>query len=45
VNKDKKIRELELELARTKLALVEVECRSQEMSHKLTAVSGELQVS
>ncbi|XP_067941177.1 rab GTPase-activating protein 1-like [Watersipora subatra] len=42
-SKDKKIRELELELARTKLALVQVECRSQEMSHELTATQTELQ--
>ena len=44
IDKDKKIRELELELAQTKLALVQIECRSQEMSHELTAKDAELQV-
>jgi len=44
-SKDKKIRELELELAQTKLALVQIECRSQEMSHELTNKHSELQVS
>lgn len=42
--KEKKIRELELELAQTKLALVQIECRSQEMSHELTTKHSELQV-
>jgi len=42
-DKDKKIRELELELAQTKLALVQIECRSQEMSHELTSKKTELQ--
>ncbi|KAF6038390.1 RABGAP1 [Bugula neritina] len=42
-SKDKKIRELELELAQTKLALVQIECRSQEMSHELTNKHSELQ--
>ena len=43
-DKEKKIRELELELAQTKLALVQIECRSQEMSHELTSKNTELQV-
>lgn len=30
----KQIRELELELAQTKLALVEAACRAQELEHK-----------
>lgn len=38
-----KVRELELELAQTKLALVEAECRSQDLNHQLTTISVEMQ--
>ena len=31
------IRELELELAQTKLALVETECKNQDLSHQFSA--------
>lgn len=37
------VRELELELAQTKLALVEAECRSQDLTHQLTTISMEMQ--
>ncbi|XP_076260530.1 GTPase activating protein and centrosome-associated isoform X4 [Rhynchophorus ferrugineus] len=39
---DERIRELELELARTKLAQVEAECRNQNLTHKLRATEQEL---
>ena len=39
---EQQVRELELELAQTKLALVEAECRSQDLTHQLTAVTSEL---
>ncbi|KAG8196661.1 hypothetical protein JTE90_006571 [Oedothorax gibbosus] len=38
-------RELELELARTKLALVEAECKNQDLTHQLNAAVNELQTS
>ncbi|GIY42432.1 rab GTPase-activating protein 1 [Caerostris extrusa] len=38
-------RELELELARTKLALVESECKNQDLTHQLNAAVNELQTS
>lgn len=34
-----RIRELELELAKTKLDKVEAECRNQDLNHKLTTIS------
>jgi len=36
-DKDQLIRELELELAQTKLALVESECKNQDLLHQLNA--------
>ncbi|XP_044593571.1 rab GTPase-activating protein 1-like isoform X2 [Cotesia glomerata] len=38
-----RVRELELELAQTKLAHVEAECRNQDLTHQLHAASSELQ--
>ena len=38
VDAEQRLRELELELAQTKLSLVEAECRSQELEHKLWAI-------
>ncbi|XP_054717998.1 rab GTPase-activating protein 1-like [Uloborus diversus] len=38
-------RELELELARTKLALVEAECKNQDLTHQLNTAINELQTS
>lgn len=38
-----KLRELELELAQTKLALVEAECQNQELIHQLTNIQAEAQ--
>ena len=43
--KDRLIRELELELAQTKLALVESECRTQDLTHQLNAAITEIQAS
>ncbi|KAF4521654.1 hypothetical protein B566_EDAN009387 [Ephemera danica] len=40
-----RVRELELELAQTKLAHVEAECRNQDLTHQLTTASTELQAS
>ncbi|XP_013782186.1 rab GTPase-activating protein 1-like isoform X2 [Limulus polyphemus] len=42
---DKQIRELELELAQTKLALVESECKNQDLTHQLNTALQELQAS
>ncbi|KAG1665850.1 Rab GTPase-activating protein 1 [Nymphon striatum] len=42
---EKRIRELELELAQTKLALVEAECKNQDSTHQLNAALAELQSS
>ncbi|KFM66118.1 Rab GTPase-activating protein 1, partial [Stegodyphus mimosarum] len=42
---DSQARELELELARTKLALVEAECKNQDLTHQLNAAMNELQTS
>ncbi|XP_066588338.1 rab GTPase-activating protein 1-like [Prorops nasuta] len=39
-----RVRELELELAQTKLAHVEAECRNQDLTHQLHATASELQV-
>ena len=36
--KDERIKELELELAKTKLALVETECKNQDLTHQLGAL-------
>lgn len=38
VDAEQRLRELELELAQTKLSLVEAECRSQELEHRLSAI-------
>ncbi|XP_037082185.1 rab GTPase-activating protein 1-like, partial [Pollicipes pollicipes] len=43
--RDARIRELELELARTKLAQVEVECKNQDLTHQMHAALAELQAS
>ncbi len=43
--KDRQIRELELELAQTKLALVESECKTQDLTHELGTAITELQAS
>ncbi len=43
--RDKQIRELELELAQTKLALVESECKTQDLTHQLNSALNELQTS
>jgi hypothetical protein len=40
--KDRLIHELELELAQTKLALVESECKLQDMTHQLGTAVAEL---
>ena len=45
VEKERIVRELELELAQTKLALVESECKTQDLTHQLNAAIGELQAS
>lgn len=45
VEKDQLIRELELELAQTKLALVEAECKTQDLTHQLNAAVNEIQAS
>ena len=37
VDTEERLRELELELAQTKLSLVEAECRAQDLEHKLSA--------
>ena len=39
-----RIRELELELAQTKLALVETECKNQDLTHQFNATIQDLQV-
>ena len=39
------IRELELELAQTKLQLVESECKTQDLEHQLNSAVGEIQSS
>lgn len=44
-DKDQLIRELELELAQTKLALVESECKNQDLLHQLNATMVEAQSS
>lgn len=44
-DKDQLIRELELELAQTKLALVESECKNQDLIHQLNATVIEAQSS
>jgi len=41
---ERHVRELELELAQTKLALVESECKTQDLTHQLTSAVTEIQV-
>jgi len=43
--RDRQIRELELELAQTKLALVESECKTQDLTHQLNAALNDIQAS
>ena len=45
VEKERAIRELELELAQTKLALVESECKTQDLTHQLNTAITEIQAS
>ncbi|WAR30302.1 RBGP1-like protein, partial [Mya arenaria] len=45
LNLESRVRELELELAQTKLALVEAECKSQDLTHQLTSAVTEIQAS
>lgn len=45
IDLERQIRELELELAQTKLALVESECKTQDLTHQLNAAIGEIQTS
>ncbi len=40
--RDRQIRELELELAQTKLALVESECKTQDLTHQLNTALSEI---
>lgn len=35
LSSEQRLRQVELELARTKLALVEAQCRNQELEHRL----------
>ncbi|KAL4219350.1 Rab GTPase-activating protein 1 [Mactra antiquata] len=42
---ERQVRDLELELAQTKLALVEAECKSQELTHQLNSAVSEIQAS
>lgn len=42
---EKRVRDLELELAQTKLALVESECKLQDQTHQLNAALSEIQTS
>uniref|UniRef100_A0A158R5T0 PID domain-containing protein n=1 Tax=Syphacia muris TaxID=451379 RepID=A0A158R5T0_9BILA len=39
--KEEHIKQIELELAQTKLALVEAQCRNQDLSHQMTAASND----
>ncbi|XP_025111685.1 rab GTPase-activating protein 1-like isoform X2 [Pomacea canaliculata] len=41
----RQVRELELELAQTKLALVESECKTQDLTHQLSTALSEIQAS
>ena len=45
VDAQRQIRELELELAQTKLALVESECKTQDLTHDLSSAMTEIQSS
>uniref|UniRef100_A0A0L8GQZ5 Rab-GAP TBC domain-containing protein n=1 Tax=Octopus bimaculoides TaxID=37653 RepID=A0A0L8GQZ5_OCTBM len=45
VELERQVRELELELAQTKLALVESQCKTQDLTHQLNATISELQAS
>ena len=40
---EEQIRSLELELAQTKLCLVETQCRNQDLTHQLTSTQGIIQ--
>lgn len=42
---ERHVRELELELAQTKLALVESECKTQDLTHQLNSAVSEIQAS
>lgn len=42
---ERHVRDLELELAQTKLALVEAECKSQDLTHQLNSAVTEIQAS
>ena len=42
---ERQVRELELELAQTKLALVESECKTQDLTHQLNNAVTEIQAS
>ncbi|KAI1305375.1 Rab GTPase-activating protein 1 [Halotydeus destructor] len=42
---EQRVRELELELAQTKLALVEAECQNQDVQHELSAAHSQLEAS
>ena len=42
---ERQVRELELELAQTKLALVESECKNQDLTHQLNSAVTEIQAS
>ena len=42
---ERQVRELELELAQTKLALVESECKTQDLTHQLNSAVSEIQAS
>ena len=39
LSSEQRLRALELELAQTKLALVESQCKNQELEHKITELS------
>lgn len=45
VEMQRQVRELELELAQTKLALVEAECKTQDLTHQLNSAVTEIQAS
>lgn len=45
VDLERHVRELELELAQTKLALVESECKTQDLTHQLNSAISEIQAS
>ncbi|XP_041370237.1 rab GTPase-activating protein 1-like [Gigantopelta aegis] len=45
IDLERQVRELELELAQTKLALVESECKTQDLTHQLNTALTEIQAS